>query len=178
MKRHLLAGLGLASLLIAGVAIAGPAANDLIGSGVHDQHAYQLEKSLQTEIRGSIVPKAGATVAAGSTARPLAQVYTSDIALPVGTVVAAATPNAIAPLLAVVPTVAANAGVFLKTAPIPGTLQIIRNEGGNTIKVYPDAAAAINAGSAGASVDLATLKTLICFARSSVKWECTWGQAS
>lgn len=100
------------------------------------------------------------------------------IALPIGTVVAAATPANIAPIIGIVPTFAANGGVFLKTTPAAGTIQIIRNSGANTIKVYPDAAAAINGGSTGASVDLATLKSLICFAESTTAWSCTWGQGS
>ena len=150
----------------------------LANVGMAPELANQVDILYSSAVEASTIPKTDLAYDLGSATKEWRKLYAGNIALPVGTVVAAATPASTAPILASVPTVAANAGIFLVTTPVAGTLQIVRNNGGNTIKVYPDASATINGGSAGASVDLATLKTLICFSTGTTAWLCTWGQAS
>lgn len=174
MKRILLV------FILALLPIAAKADNvsDLMGLGMPGGLAKEVDDQYSAAETQSSLPATTNVYDLGSASKIWRKAYVGNVALPVGTVSAAATPANTAPVLAEVPTVAANAGVYLISTPVAGTLQIVRNSGGNTIKVYPDAAASINGGTAGASVDLATVKTLICFAKATTAWLCTWGQGS
>jgi hypothetical protein len=64
----------------------------------------------------------------------------------------------------IVATTAANTGVLLPNLKGPGAVIVVVNNGASTLKVYPPSATgAINAGSAGAAVSIATTKTGIFF---------------
>lgn len=64
-------------------------------------------------------------------------------------------------------TSSASTGVILPPTEVGATIGI-RNDSGQTIKVYPKASSTVNAGAS--SVDLATAKTMLLFATSATTW--------
>jgi len=64
-------------------------------------------------------------------------------------------------------TSSSGTGVILPPTEV-GAVIGIRNDSGQTIKVYPKASSTVNAGAA--SVDLATAKTMLLFATSATTW--------
>ena len=61
-------------------------------------------------------------------------------------------------------------GVKLPATPAAGTVVVIKNNAGSTLKVWPDAAATINAIAANADLPLATNTACLLFATSATQW--------
>lgn len=88
----------------------------------------------------------------------------------------AATPvagvNMIVPGVNVVPTAAANTAALLPATPVPGQLFTIINNGPNAIRVKAGGAAAINGGSAGNYISVATLQQADCVTVGAAAHNC------
>lgn len=174
-------------LTVAGLAYAdNSAVNRLMGLGIPDKAATQIDAEFASAVQQSVIPATPSAFNVGSAASPWAGVYTNTVNLPFVVATPAATPVAgtnQGTTLTVIPTAAANAGVYLPVA-TPGVPVMFQNSNGtNSVNVYPRAnalttPAAINAVAAGTPVALAATKTLICFAASTTQWYCTWGQGS
>lgn len=62
-------------------------------------------------------------------------------------------------------------GVVLPTAPVAGTIVIVKSvTGGSVLKVYPDAAATINAIGSNGAISMASLTCCIFIADSTTQW--------
>lgn len=84
----------------------------------------------------------------------------------------AAATNKILPGLNVVPTAAANTAALLPATPVPGQSFLIVNNGPNAIRVKAGGAAAINGGSAGNYISVATLQQAECVTVGAAAHNC------
>lgn len=88
----------------------------------------------------------------------------------------AATPvagtNVISPGVNVVPTAAANTAALLPATPVPGQRFTIINNGPNAIRVKAGGASAINGGSAGNYISVATLQQADCVTIGAAAHNC------
>lgn len=72
----------------------------------------------------------------------------------------------------VVPTAAANTAALLPATPVPGQIFRIINSGPNAVRIKAGGAAAINGGSAGNYIPLATLQQAVCVTTGAAAHYC------
>lgn len=134
----------------------------------------------QLQALGMSTELAGKVDSLYSSAVPVAPVYSSGVNAQLAAFVptAVATPvintNLIRPGLNIVPTVAANAAMFIGVAtPVVGQQFVVVNSGPNAVRLKAAGGATLNGAQAGGFISVASLATVNCYTASATNQVCT-----